>query len=530
MENQDKLPPTMAERTTRNSLYSMGVNAWYLLSRFLLTPFILHYLSLEEYGLWSLCFVVMSFLALSSMGLETTYIKYVAQFHATGEINRRNRLLSTGLIITTGFAISVLILIWITMPYLISFLGIERALAPTASFIFIGTGFIFMLDITLNCFARALDGYQYLALTSKIRFWSSCVELALIVPLLFLGYGIFGLMTSFFIRYLIVIAINMLYAYKLIPGLKIRLHYFDKPSLQLLLSYGGKMQILSIVGIVLSTLDRIIITSFLGLAATGLYEIGRKIPNKGARIPTEISGAIMPALSHLQGNNDMAAARSLFITGSRYMAMLSAPLFTFFAATAPYAIWVWLGPGYDGAAPVMVIISLSTIVHLFTGVSSALARGFDKLEWELKYSTLNLILCFLLTPLLASRYGLTGAATGVALSTVISSVYFLSMTHSYFKLALKKYCKLVLYPVFYSCISASCIYLLLQIITDYNLNRITMLFILMLAGIAHITIIFILLASTGTIIPSEKIWLKKHIVDRLRSTGQSKTLTPGRQS
>lgn len=510
------------KRTARNSLYSMGVNAWYLLSRFILTPFILHYLSLEEYGLWSLCFVVMSFLALSSMGLEGTYIKYVAEFDAKGQTDRTNRLLSTGLIVTTCFAVIILISMWVSMPYLLALLKIAPHLVEKASFVFMGTGLIFMLDITLNCFARALDGYQYLALTAKIRFWSSCIELAIIVPLLMYGYGIYGLMIAFFVRYLIVIVVNIFFAYKLIPDLKIRAGYFELPSLKLLLHYGGRMQILSIIGILLSTIDRLIITSFLGLAANGLYEIGRKIPNKGARIPTEISGAVMPAISHLQGSNDIESARHIFLLGSRYMAMLSAPLFAFFAATAPYAIFVWLGPGYEEAVPVMVIISLATIVHLFTGISSALARGFARLDWELKYSFINLILCLILTPLLAAKHGLTGAAAGVSISTVISSIYFLSMTHSFFNLSFREYCRQVLHPAVLSLLSAACIYLTLPFAAEYTTNRVTLFALLAGAGIIHISFSSLLLAVTGGITPDEKKWLKKNIVNKILAKRQHK--------
>lgn len=492
----------------------MAVNGWYLLSRFALTPFILEYLTLAEYGLWSLCFVVVSYLAFTSMGFEGTYIKYVADFNARDEKDRINRLLSTGLILTSILALGLLLLLLFSMELLFSVLRIDLALQDKAAFVLMGTAVVFMLDISFNCFARALDGLQYLALTAKIRFWSSCFELVLIVILLIAGYGIYGLMLAFLVRYLLVIGTNVWFAYRLIPNLRVRLKYFDIPSLKILASYGGRMQILGLIGIVMTTFDRLIITSLLGLQATGLYEVGKKMPVKGARIPAEISGAIMPALSHLNGTDNLVDARRLFLGASRYMAMLSSPFFTYLAACAPYAIHVWLGPGYGGAVPVLVIIAMMTLVHLLTGASSGAARGLGKLGWELRYSLLNLVLGVILTPLLALKSGLTGAALGVAIATSISSIYFLRLTHTFFGVSLGEYCKTVLHPFVIPFFPAVGFHLFFSaLLSTAEISRFSLFLVLLTGAVAHCLISGLILAATGgvTFVEKQKI---KEVADK----------------
>jgi len=498
--------------TAHNSVYSIIANVWYLLSRFLLTPFILNHLPLSEYGLWALCFVVMSFLALTSFGLEGTYIKYVAEFYARNEFDRINRLLSTGLLLTIVVSTIILLVLWIAMPLLISTLRIEEGLHQKAVVIFMGTGVVFMLDITLNCFGRALDGMQYMALTAKVRLLTSFVELILIVIFLLGGLGVYGMMAAFFIRYLLAIIVNMRFAYKLVPGLKIRLHYFNTSSLKLFLFYGGKMQLLGFIGIFMSTFDKIIITRLLGLPFTGMYELGRKIPSTGARIPTEISGAVMPALSYLQGKNDHVQARNLFINASRYMALASAPLFTYLFVVTPYAIYVWLGTGYEDANVVMYILSAGVLVNLLTGAGSAASKGFDRLDWEMKYGILNLLLCLIMTPLLANWFGLAGAAGGVALSTAIASVYLIWITNKFFKISLSEYIKQVMHPVLLSILSAVALfYMLPYLITVGATGRITTALILVGTGVFHLFFSSVLLAITRGIVSAEKQWLAENM-------------------
>lgn len=500
---------SIAKRAAGNSLYSMLASGWYLLSRFLLTPFILHYLSMAEYGLWSLCFVVMSFLAMTSMGFEGAYVKYVAEFHAGEKMHRINALMSTGLFLSIVLAIILLVILWLGMEPLLKLLDIEQGLRRTAAFVFMGTGLVFMLDISLNCFGRALDGMQYIALTAKVRLISSFLELILIVVFLLAGFGVYGMMWAFFIRYLLTILINMGFAFKLIPGLRISLGYCDRQSLKLFISYGGRMQLLGFIGIFMSTYDRLIITRVLGLAATGMYEVGRKIPFTGARIPAEISGAVMPALSHLQGKDDPEQARELFLSASRYMGMLSALLFCYLFAVAPQAIYVWLGPGYEEAVSVMHVVAAGVLVNLLTGASSAAAKGLGRLDWEIRYAVLNLVLCIVMTPLLSLWLGLMGAALGVAGSTAVASVYFISITNRFFTISATEYFRQILHPVVASVLAGAMLFYLLPLSVAEDPGRIRLTFLLAVAGILYLVLSALFLWVSNGLDGGEKLWLRQ---------------------
>lgn len=514
MKNRNE---SIVGRTTRNAFYSMLASGWYLVTRFLLTPFILHYLSMAEYGLWSLCFVVMSFLAMTSMGFEGAYVKYVAEFHARNEPDRINSLLSTGLILTSGLSLFLLSVLWLGMEPLLSVLDIDKDLHNTAAFVFMGTGLVFMLDISLNCFGRALEGMQYSALTAKVRLICSVLELIFIVVFLLAGVGVYGMMCAFFINYLLTILINMFYAYRLIPGLQVSIHFCTKESLRLFVSYGGRMQILGFIGIFMSTYDRLIITRLLGLAATGMYELGRKIPFTGARIPAEISGALMPALSHLQATEDPGQARELFLHASRYMGMLASLLFCYLFAVAPQAIYVWLGDGYREAVAVMYVVSAGVLVNLLTGASSAAAKGFARLDWEIRYAVLNLVLCIIMTPLFAHWLGLMGAALGVAGSTAIASVYFIIITNRYFAISFTEYFRQVLHPVM-ACVSAgtALFYLLPLCVSEATPNRLLLATLLVLAGILYLILSILILWFSNGMHTNEKQWLKQQIQQKLK--------------
>jgi O-antigen/teichoic acid export membrane protein len=78
----------MNRLVSRNIFSSIGAKLLYLVTRFFLPPIILAYISLEEYGIWAMCFILIGYLGMSAFGVSNVYIRYVAQYHAQGEEHR----------------------------------------------------------------------------------------------------------------------------------------------------------------------------------------------------------------------------------------------------------------------------------------------------------------------------------------------------------------------------------------------------------------------------------------------------------
>src|SRR5689334_11221743 len=91
-----------AVRDTLSSGVALGLaaRAGYLLTRFLIPPFVLAHIGLEAYGLWATTFILVSYVGISTLGMSNVYIKYIAEYAARRDFKRANQLLSTGLTIT----------------------------------------------------------------------------------------------------------------------------------------------------------------------------------------------------------------------------------------------------------------------------------------------------------------------------------------------------------------------------------------------------------------------------------------------
>ena len=85
------------------------------------------------------------------------------------------------------------------------------------------------------------------------------------------------------------------------PGLRISPGLITRREANAFFVFGGKVQFLGILGIFQSTLDRLFITTILGLEATGLFEIARKFPFAGKSVSGAAFSPFLPAASGLGG-------------------------------------------------------------------------------------------------------------------------------------------------------------------------------------------------------------------------------------
>ncbi len=500
----------IARIVSRNSLYSALYNFWYLGSRLLLTPLILSFVGIDQYGLWSYCFVVLSYLSLTAFGFNSTYIRYAADYRSRNENEKLNELLSTGLLTMLALSIAVFPLFVLLIPRLLVLLGIDAGLHATARGLLLGTAAIFFLNFCLAGYQNILEGEQRIALVRKIHFAASVVEIILIIVLFYAGWGVFALLWAYAARFALVIACCVFFAYRVFPFLKLRISLFRKASLKQFLGFGNQMNLLGLLSLVINSADRIWIARLLNLEAVGIYEVGRKLPNIGLMLPSSMAGTLMPAASHLTGSAQNERLRHVYLSSTRYLMLLSTLPYVMLVFFARQIIEVWVGPGFEQAHTVMQLLALGTFVNLLTGIGTACVRGMGKPGYEIEYMAISVALILGLLPVALPRMGLTGAAWAYCIGQVIGSLYFLWRTRALFSVSGIEFARKVLPPVaaIFLCVLPA-LALCRWVWPTPMTSRWTGLCWLILIGTAYlVTVVLILLTCKRRLLSADEIrWL-----------------------
>jgi len=436
----------IAVTVSKNAIYTIVYNVWYLGSRLVITPLILAYVTIAEYGLWSYCFVVLSYLALTAFGFNSTYIRYTADYRSRNENDKLNELLSTGIITMISFSFVIFPVFWIVTPRLLGLLGIDPNLQETARILLLGTAAIFVLNFSLAGYQYILEGEQQIALVRKIHLVASIVEILLIIVFFRSGFGVLSLLWAYAVRLSLVIITCIFFAHRIFPFLCLSIRSYSKEALKKFMGFGNQMNLLGLLSLLINSVDRIFITRILHLEAVGLYEIGRKLPNIGLMLPSSIAGTIMPAASHLEGSDQHDRLKRVYLTATRYLMILSSVPYAFLIIFAPRIIEVWVGSGYLQSVMVMQVLAIGTFINLFTGIGTACVRGIGKPIYEIKYMVISIVLILSLLPFLIPYYGITGAAWAYCIGQSIGSIYFLLTINRFFEVPGSRFISQVLKP------------------------------------------------------------------------------------
>ena len=321
---QENHAATVRESLSRNLIVDIAARIGYLVSRFFVPPFILAHVTLEAYGLWATAFIVVSYIGVSTMGISNVYIKYVAEYMARKDYGRVNRLLSTGLMITVPACLAIFGLLWFLWPHVVVWMNISPSMQVDAREVVLSVLAIFLASIGLSAFRDALVGCQMGSWVQLAWVIGYVIETVLIFSLVGIGRGIRGLAEAFLIRTGIEIGVAMWIAFRKLPWLKLSFRYFSREAVSTLFSFGGIVQIQSLLAIGLNSIERAMAVPLVGLAATGLLDIANKLPSMGASIPSAFASSFVPAASYLQGGLEGSqeqrdSIRKLYLKGARYM-------------------------------------------------------------------------------------------------------------------------------------------------------------------------------------------------------------------
>lgn len=398
----------MRQLVSKNLLVSILSKVFYLVTRLFIPPLVLVYVGQAEYGIWAMCFVLISYLGLGAFGVSNVYIRYVAEYHARNEIEKINGLISTGIVLVSSISLVLLCLFWLILPTLIVHVfnipeftpnNPDTNLHQTAFILFYGTACIFLIELNISAFMYILNGLQKITETSLILVGSATLETLLTVLFLLLGFGIYSLLIAFAIRYLVSIIVYTSLCFKTIPTLSISIQHVRVEYLRLFYRFGSIVQLAGMLGILTRSIDKILAASVIHIYAAGALELGAKFPLMAVTIPASMNSVFLPASSYMHSQKRQQEMLDMYVKGSRIMAMLTGFIMGYLATFSIPLIMAWLGAwtDYDSLtiAFIMIFFTLPQQLHVLTGPGSAIFNGINKPSRTLIYPLLRLALIFI---------------------------------------------------------------------------------------------------------------------------------------
>lgn len=415
----------------RNLAFGLASAAWSALVGFAMVPFYLRFLGIEAYGLIGIYSSVSVLVSLLDFGLAPAINREVARCTAERNIRPARDLLHTlgivywstaaAIAMATAFGAPLLSRGWLTATQL-----------PQES---IRTSLV-LIGLVLACrwpqglYLSALVGAERMVIVSTVAMVMTSISsfgavaiLAWVAPkveALFMWQAAVGLLHTVILRTLAWRAIGRE------PGVK-----FSTTALKSIWRFSASIGGIAITALLLTQLDKVILSSLLTLSSFGEYTLATVIVSGVYLIVNPVFNVVYPRFTALAAQESHTKLAELYRSGTRLLAVALFPLCMTIAIFSKDILLVWTGNQQlaDGAALVLSLLVAGAALHSVMYFPYALQLACGNTRLPLTINFILLAVAVPLTTLLVWRYGTNG---GAAANLLLYATYLLLgawMTH-----------------------------------------------------------------------------------------------------
>ncbi|MBI5837561.1 MAG: polysaccharide biosynthesis C-terminal domain-containing protein [Candidatus Eisenbacteria bacterium] len=411
-----------------NSLASMAGRVGSMAFWVLATPYILHRLGPERFGLWSLLFVLTTYMVIMDLGVGTALSRFSADSSARGSTSDLGRYISSSNSIYLGLsavflaAASLLadpILLALRVPVTIPEARTALALGAVTAVV---VGFGSLVAGVMNGLQRqvTVNAISLAALVpGGLGIWLALRQGAGLSGLLAVQAGVAalaGLGTAIFL-------------YRGTPGLRVQGFGWDPGAVRRLLGLGMWIQLAGVATVLQLQLDKFFLTRWAGLPVVGAYELGFRVAGGLFALPILAFGAVAPAAADFAARGDRVRLRDLHVRGVRWVAALALPLLAGTWFGGGWLMRGWLDQVPGGAVPTLQLLSLAWALNALTGTGTAILQGEGRPQLTFACMSGALAVHVALALVWVPRWGLSGALAAILVSMLVWVGAFVPLFH-----------------------------------------------------------------------------------------------------
>jgi O-antigen/teichoic acid export membrane protein len=332
------------------------------------TPYIVHKLNTDIYGIYVLAISLMGMFSFLDLGFGQGIIKFVSHYEAKKDFKKINEIVNTSLLINIVMGLLGGLVIFSFSDFLskkVFKVKSEQIELAITSFKIVSIGFVLnLISSTFLNIPRAVQRYD-ISVKIQNTVWFLSVISSVIV--LYLGYGLVEMLRFYVIFQFLGLISYYWFSKKIIPELKLSLE-FNKDVFKEIFGFSIFTAINNITGNIVFRVDKMIIAYFLGTSAVTYYQIPFTIAQMANGFVSSVIQFLFPVVSFLNSLGDKEKLKQLYFKSTKYIIAFSLIIFSGLVLFGKPFLKVWIGKEISEISyPLLVIIS---IVFFFNSISS----------------------------------------------------------------------------------------------------------------------------------------------------------------
>ncbi|MEO8367771.1 MAG: oligosaccharide flippase family protein [Candidatus Solibacter sp.] len=387
-----------------------------------ISPYILHKLGPERYGIWVTVFSLVEYLWFFDLGFNTSVTQFVAKFRARNEPEQINRVINTGLVyfccVAVVFALTAVGVAWLAID-LFKISDPQNRADFRTMILIVGLGWAF--NFPLHFFSSCLEAFQRYDHMTRTLVAQLVIRSTGCAALLYYGFGLKELGAVVVLGQLIGNLLAMLAFRGVFPEMRLSRRYLDFGLVREMQKYGVHSFVANVSNLVLNQGTPLMIGHIGSMALVGFYTFPSRLLSYSVEAVTRIGYVTRSNVVEMHTKGDEKAVYSLGIHLNRYCVTLFLPLVIFVLVYGKelLARWVKSPEVAEVSGPLLPVIALTTMIAVAgqfnsTSMLYGLSRHDRMAKGLLAEGLLGLLGIWLVLP----HYGLLGVAWVMGLLSV----------------------------------------------------------------------------------------------------------------
>src|SRR5713226_3773494 len=424
----------------RNATLNLLAEGWTFIVLLVAMPKLVSFLGDTQFGLFSLAWVVIGYLAFLDVGVNRAATKFVSE-HLAGQDHESTRLIvRTALTANLVLGLAGGLTVVLVSPYLIhSVFKVSADLQAQARLAFYAVALAVPVLLGQGVFRAVLTSFQRFGWISAVDAVTTTVQWGVAAVLAWKGHGVALVVFSTVVARILATAAYGTVLFRLLPDLQLfQIHGLH--GLPKLLRFGSWVTVSQLVSPILVYLDRVLIASFVSLAAVTLYTVPYEAMTRLRIIPSRLVGMLYLAFRERGSESQRVNLQQLYEVSVRYLLLLLVPGILFLVVLGSDLLRLWMGPSFAQQASVVIqILAVGVLANALAYVPYNLLQALGRPDLTGKFHVLELPLYVVLCVVLIPRWGIAGAAMASTIRFVVDSALLFWASSRYCDCSLRRF-------------------------------------------------------------------------------------------
>lgn len=248
------------------------------------------------------------------------------------------------------------------------------------------------------------------------------VRFGAVIVILLLGFGALGVAWAYAIAYTGAVGVGLYFLWR--DTALFSWGNEARPMHRELLVFSAPLVISTAMTFVFSDIDTFMLGYFSPTGDVGIYNTVYPLAHLLVVPMTSFGFIVMPVVSSLHERGDRDTMRQLYQTTSKWIFLVSFPVFAIIVCFPTHAIGLTFGPAYVDGALALTVLSGAFFTHAIAGPNYDLLTSIGRTRRIMAVDTLVALLNIGLNLLLIPRYSFLGAAVATAAAYVVMNALY----------------------------------------------------------------------------------------------------------